>query len=186
MPEEPAMEETRTNRVLEIDMERMDAKQKAVLERTSQGRGRVLTPYKILIHAAEVADGMEVVGTYTNTASSLTAQQRELAIIAVGVFWRSAQVRNAHLVHGRKAGLDEAAIARVLAGDKAVLHDARSQAIHDFTHEMLGGGSMSDHHFAAYEAAIGRKVMAEILGLIGYYTTVSLGMNLHEVNLAGG
>ena len=40
---------------------------------------------------------------------------------------------------------------------------------------------MSDADFAEIEKAIGREGIAEVLVLLGYYTSVALGMKVHEV-----
>ena len=46
---------------------------------------------------------------------------------------------------------------------------------------LFGGKKLPDAEFAAIEKAIGREGIAEVLVLIGYYTSVALGMKVHEV-----
>jgi 4-carboxymuconolactone decarboxylase len=40
---------------------------------------------------------------------------------------------------------------------------------------------LSDADFAGIEKAIGREGIAEVLVLLGYYTSVALAMKVHEV-----
>ena len=46
---------------------------------------------------------------------------------------------------------------------------------------LVGGHKLSDAEFAEVDAAIGRTGIAEVLVLIGYYTSVALGMKVHQV-----
>ena len=46
---------------------------------------------------------------------------------------------------------------------------------------LVGGAKLSDAEFAEIEAAVGRAGIAEVLVLLGYYTSVALGMKVHEV-----
>jgi 4-carboxymuconolactone decarboxylase len=46
------------SRVIDIDRAAMTPKQDQVLERLDAGRGWVPTPYKVWIHAPEIAEGI--------------------------------------------------------------------------------------------------------------------------------
>ena len=48
-------------------------------------------------------------------------------------------------------------------------------------HDVDMAQPMSDAEFAEIEQAIGRDGVAEVLVLIGYYTSVALGMKVHQV-----
>jgi 4-carboxymuconolactone decarboxylase len=174
-----------TNRVIEVDRDNLDAEQQRVLARLESGRGKILTPYKIWIHCAEVADGMEVLGTYLNTTDTLTDAEREIAILMTAVYWKSPFVIAAHARHSRKAGMDEAAVTAMLAGQPAVFSDARQQVVHDLVADALAGGAIADEAFDRYEAVLGRAGLSQFLSLIGYYTSVSLAMRMHGVLPAG-
>ena len=54
-------------------------------------------------------------------------------------------------------------------------------AVHRFAAALVSGGQLSDMEFAEIEQAIGRDGVAEVLVLIGYYTSVALGMKVHQV-----
>ncbi len=53
--------------------------------------------------------------------------------------------------------------------------------MHAFASALIGGRKLSDAEFAEIEKAIGREGIAEVLVLIGYYTSVALGMKVHQV-----
>ena len=43
------------------------------------------------------------------------------------------------------------------------------------------GAKLSDTEFAEIEQVLGREGIAEVLVLLGYYTSVALAMKVHEV-----
>jgi len=45
----------------------------------------------------------------------------------------------------------------------------------------VGGAKLSDAEFGEIETALGREGIAEVLVLIGYYTSVALAMKVHDV-----
>jgi 4-carboxymuconolactone decarboxylase len=58
--------------------------------------------------------------------------------------------------------------------------------VHRFAAALVAGAKLSDTEFAEIEKAIGRDGVAEVLVLIGYYTSVALGMKVHQVPIPPG
>lgn len=185
-PDTGAAGETSTHNRVAFDRGSLSSRQEEVLERLVGARGKVLTPYKIWIHAPGVAEGMEALGTQLNTASSLPEAEREVAILATAAFWRSPYVIRAHERHGLRAGLAPEVVEALAAGCRAAPAEPRLRAVADFVADALAGASVADEDFARYEAALGRAAMAELLALIGYYTAVALAMRLHDVEALPG
>ena len=50
-----------------------------------------------------------------------------------------------------------------------------------FAAAMIASRKLPDTEFAEVEKAIGRNGIAEVLVLIGYYTSVAMAMKVHEV-----
>ena len=69
------------SRIAEIPAEKLTAEQKSVFDALVQGRGRLLTPYKIWIHSPKTAAAMEQIGTYLNKHGSLSEREVELGIV---------------------------------------------------------------------------------------------------------
>jgi 4-carboxymuconolactone decarboxylase len=169
------------NRTLEIPPDKLTAEQKAVFDRLTAGRGRILGPYKVWIHSPTVAGGMEQVGTFLNKHSSLSTREVEIGILVIAQHWKGDYVKAAHVRAGLAAGLSQQAIDAILAGADPGLTDAHERAVHRFVSALVGGVRLSDAEFAAIETAIGREGIAEVLVLLGYYTSVALAMKVHEV-----
>jgi 4-carboxymuconolactone decarboxylase len=169
------------NRLLEVPQEQLTAEQTAVFERLTAGRGRILGPYKIWIHAPTVASGMEHIGTYLNKRSSLTTKAVEIGILVIAQHWDADYVRQAHIKLGREVGLTQEQIDAILAGRDPKLTDPHERAVHKFAAALAAGAKMADAEFAEIEKVLGRNGVAEVLVLLGYYTSVALGMKVHEV-----
>jgi 4-carboxymuconolactone decarboxylase len=169
------------NRTLEIPADKLTGDQKIVFGQLVAGRGRILGPYKIWIHSPTVAAGMEHVGTYLNKRSSLSTREVEIGILVIAQHWDGEYVKQAHIKAGKAAGLTQDQIDAILAGRDPKLTDPHEQAVHRFAVALVNKTKLSDQDFAEIEKAIGRDGIAEVLVLLGYYTSVALGMKVHEV-----
>ncbi len=169
------------NRILEIPPEQLTPDQATVFDRLTAGRGRILGPYKVWIHSPPVADGMEQIGTFLNKRSSLSKREVEIAILVIAQHWQGDYVRQAHIREGKAAGLPPETIDAILAGDEPALADAHERAVHRFAATLVSGAKLSDAEFAEIETVLGRNGIAEVLVLLGYYTSVALAMKVHEV-----
>src|SRR6185312_12066484 len=95
--------------------------------------------------------------------------------------WDADYVRQAHITLGRNAGLKDREIGDILAGKDPKFADPHENAVYQFAHSLAGGGKMSDDAFNAVEKVLGRNGVAEVLVLLGYYTSVALGMKVHQI-----
>ena len=169
------------NRLLELPPEKLTPEQTEVFNRLVAGRGRILGPYKIWIHSPKVADGMEHIGTYLNKKGSLSVREVEIGILVIAQHWDANYVRTAHIKAGKAAGLTEETIDAILAGRDPKLSDPHERTVHRFAAALVAGAKLSDAEFADIEKVLGRAGIAEVLVLLGYYTSVALGMKVHEV-----
>jgi 4-carboxymuconolactone decarboxylase len=169
------------NRLLEIPQDKLSQAQAKVFEQLTAGRGRILGPYKIWIHSPRVASGMEQIGTFLNKHSSLSKREVEICILVIAQHWQGGYVRQAHIREGKAAGLSQETIDAILAGADPGLGDPHERAVHRFAAALVAGTKLSDADFGEIEKALGREGIAEVLVLLGYYTSVALGMKVHEV-----
>ncbi len=169
------------NRTLEIPADKLSGEQKTVFEQLVAGRGRILGPYKIWIHSPTVASGMEHIGTYLNKRSSLSTREVEIGILVIAQHWDGEYVKQAHIKAGKAAGLTQEQIDAVLAGRDPQFTDPHERAVYRFSTLLASKAKVSDAEFSEIEKTIGRDGIAEVLVLLGYYTSVALGMKVHEV-----
>jgi 4-carboxymuconolactone decarboxylase len=123
---------------------------------------------------------MEHIGTFLNKRSSLSMREVEIGILVIAQHWDGEYVK-AHIKAGKAAGLAQEQIDAILAGHDPGLTDPHERAVHRFAVALTDKTKLSDPDFAEIEKAIGREGIAEVLVLLGYYTSVALGMKVHEV-----
>ena len=174
------------NRILEIPPEQLTPAQSTVFAELTAGRGRILGPYKIWIHSPTVASGMEKIGTFLNKHSSLSKREVEIGILVIAQHWQGDYVRAAHIREGKAAGLSQETIDAILSGADPKLSDPHERAVHRFAAALVSRTKLSDTEFGEIEQALGRDGVAEVLVLLGYYTSVALGMKVHEVPIPPG
>jgi 4-carboxymuconolactone decarboxylase len=170
-----------TIRIKEIAKENLTPQQTKVFEDIVAKRGRLLGPYKIWIHSPRLAEGMETVGTFLNKQGSLSEKEVEIGVLLIADHWDADYVRQAHITLGRTAGLTDPEIGAILAGKDPKFANPHENAVYQFAKSLSGGGKMTDDEFNAVEKVLGREGVAEVLVLLGYYTSVALGMKVHQV-----
>jgi 4-carboxymuconolactone decarboxylase len=169
------------NRILEIPPERLTPEQTTVFNQLVAGRGRILGPYKVWIHSPTLASGMEHIGTFLNKRGSLSSREVEIGILVIARHWDADYVRQAHIREGKRVGLSQETVDALVAGADPKLTDPHERCVYDFAAALVTGAKVSDARFAEIEKALGRNGIAEVLVLIGYYTSVALAMKVHEV-----
>jgi 4-carboxymuconolactone decarboxylase len=169
------------NRILDIPADQHSPEQAAIFEQLIARRGKLLTPYKVWIHSPRLAAGMEEIGTFLNKQGSLSHREVEITILVTACHWDADYVRQAHIREGRAAGLAEQVIQDIIGGRDPNLSDPHENAVYKFAAALAAGKKLSDAEFAAIEAALGRAGIAEVLVLLGYYTSVALAMKVHDV-----
>ena len=170
-------------RIKEIPEGEMSAEQTKVFENLVAGRGRLLTPYKIWIHSPKLAAALERLGTFLNKASSLSEREVELTICIIANHWKGEYVWAAHVKRCVELGFPRTVFDAIRAGVTPTLDDERERAVYDLAKISMEPGGGSDAVFTRAEKLLRRNGVAEVLGLLGYYSSVSMGMKLHRVPL---
>ncbi len=100
--------------------------------------------------------------------SSLSPEQREIAILRVGYRSESAYELHQHEALARHFGMGDAQFAAIKAGDKPALGDVGG-AILAFTEELIDNVRASDAAMAAIKQKLSERQVADLILLIGTY-----------------
>jgi 4-carboxymuconolactone decarboxylase len=168
-------------RIEEIPEQNYTAEQKTVIEALIKGRGRLLTPYKIWIHSPKTAEAMERLGTYLNKAGSLSEREVELGIVLIAHHWKGEYVYTAHVKRCLELGVPQGVIDAIRSDKVPDLADPRERSIYEIAKIAEQPGAGPDEIFDRATKALGRKGLAELLALLGYYSAVAMAMKLHRV-----
>lgn len=175
------------SRLPDLPYERMSDEQKRIHDEIAAGpRGAVFGPFKVWLHAPELADRAQKLGAYARYHSSLPPHLSELAILVTGAIWQADFEWYAHLGPARAAGIPEAVIEAIRLGETPPLEDAQSQAVYAVARAMHQDRRLSAALYDQAKAALGERGLVDLIGILGYYTLIAMTLNAFEVETPDG
>jgi alkylhydroperoxidase family enzyme len=120
-------------------------------------------------------------------ATTLSARQRELLLMRIGVLCRSEYEWAAHSRSGRRAGMNDADVARIVAGPDAGPDsdggDPLDTALLRATDELYRDDRVSDGTWRALAQRLETKQLLDVLIAVGGYRATSMAINSAGVQL---
>ena len=145
--------------------------------------GRLLGPFAVMLLTPEVGNAVQQVGAKIRFATALTARERELAILAVAGVLHSDFERLAHEPAALRAGLTKAQVNAVLSGQVPDGLDGDEALIGRLAQVMTADRTLADEDYEAGLAALGQARLAELTGLVGYYSALALALSVFRPHL---
>ena len=149
---------------------------------------RMLTggPFNAWLRSPLLGERLQKVGEYIRFNSSLPQHLNELAILVTARYWTSQYEWYAHLILALKAGLDPK-IAATLAQNKRPTKMKKDEAaVYDFCTQLHRKKNVSDAIYQRAVALFGEQGVMDLIGACGYYTAVSMTLNVARVALPAG
>ncbi len=168
--------------------ETMTADQKRVADAIQSGpRGAGLRgPFNALLRSPELCDLVQRVGAYVRFNTSIPQRLNELAIIMAGRKWGAQYEFYAHRRLAIEAGLKPAIADAVAENQRPKEMSADEATVYDFVSELLATGHVSDANFKRVKDAFGERGVIDLVGAVGYYSLVSMTLNVAQVPLPQG
>ena len=177
----------RGDRFKALTYDDMTPAQKTMLEHLLAGpRAGADGPFNVLLRSPEMGDVAQQFGAAVRFNSSVPRKLNELAIIITARYWTSQYEWQAHHRAALQAGLSPAIADAVAAGTRpsGMLKD--EQAVYDFCTELLNTKQVSDATFNAARDAVGERGVVDLIGVMGWYHTVSMLLNTDRYPLPEG
>lgn len=168
-------------RIKDIPENEITPEQAKVFKDLVAGRGRLLTPYRIWIHSPRLAGSLETIGTFLNKKSSLSEREVELVICIIANHWHGEYVWTVHTRTCVQLGIAQSVFDAIRAGRDPALDNERERAVYDLTKIAMAPGAGPDEVFDRAERLLGRDGIAEVLALLGYYSSVAMAVKVHRV-----
>jgi len=143
-------------------------------------------PFNVLLRSPELGDLAQELGAYARFNSSLPDTLREMAIIMAARYWTAEFEWYAHKNAALGVGLDPAIVDAIATGRRPTAMRPDETAVYDLCSELLNVHRVSDATFAAAIDALGERGVVDAIGTVGYYSMVSLLLNLDEYPLPEG
>ncbi len=143
-------------------------------------------PFNGMLRSPELGDRLQRVGHYVRFMSPVPAPLREIAILLTARHWTAQFEWYAHRKLALEAGLSEAICDAIAADQRPAGMGAPETAVYDFASSLLAKGTVDDAAFDAVVKLWGEPGAADIIGTVGYYTTVSFFLNVDGFPVPGG
>jgi 4-carboxymuconolactone decarboxylase len=138
-------------------------------------------PYQIWVGNAPLVRTLVDLDQHLNTTDSLSAADREIAVLVTAERWRARYVATAHVPRAEASGVPADAAAKILAGEAPTLTDPRQQLVYSLCRQLYAGGELPDEAFEQADAVLGSRGLSDLIALLGYYTAVALTLNAYAV-----
>ena len=175
------------NRFDPLSYDDMTAAQRTMTENILAGpRTAMGGPFNVLLRSPELGDLSQALGAYIRFNSSLPGTLRELAIIMTARHWTAHFEWYAHKNAALAEGLDPAIVDAIAAGRRPESMQADEAIVYELCNELFTDHRVSDSTFNAAVDALGERGVVDVIGTVGYYSLVSMVLNLDEYPLPEG
>jgi 4-carboxymuconolactone decarboxylase len=171
----------------ELKPEQWDADQKQVAANISAGpRGSVRGPFLPLLYSPGLADPIQQAGAHLRYKSALSAALNEFAILITARFWTAQYEWYAHKKLALEAGLKPEIADQLAKGERPSGMSPEQTAIYEFCSELHREHTIGDKTFDAVVQKFGHRGAMDLIGICGYYTLISMVLNVSQVPLPAG
>ncbi|MEJ1974985.1 MAG: carboxymuconolactone decarboxylase family protein [Acetobacteraceae bacterium] len=174
-------------RLRQLSAEEMTEEQRAVMDEIHAGpRKGSRGPFKAMIRSPGLMRHAQKMGAHVRFDSTIPPRLNELAILMTARHWTAQFEWYAHNILAMEAGLDPAVAAAIQVGQRPAAMQADEAEIYAFCKPLLEYGSVPDAAYAAVLARFGERGVIDLVGVIGYYSFVSMVLNVDRTPLPEG
>jgi 4-carboxymuconolactone decarboxylase len=170
-----------------IPAEKMTPAQREAADEIAAGRrGDVYGPFVPALRSPEFLRRLQRLGEYLRYDLALPPRLREMAIILTARDWTQDFEWDVHAPLARQAGLAAPVIEAIKEGRRPAGMAGDEALLYDFFVELQRSHTVSDATYAAALEAFGEQGVIDLVGAIGYYTTLAMIMNVARTPLPEG
>tara|TARA_E500000331_G_scaffold358644_1_gene428366 strand:- start:18177 stop:18776 length:600 start_codon:yes stop_codon:yes gene_type:complete len=168
------------------DIDTLNIDQKKIIKKIISGpRGKVPSPiYKWLIRP-ELADRAQLLGESLRYDNSLKPEFIEIIILLVARHWDAKYEWEFHKIIALDLGISENFIDSIKRYQEPDFSSDHEKCIYEFTNSLLERKLIEDD---LYEKSINYfrdEGLVEIVTLVGYYSLISMTINVFEIPVSG-
>ncbi len=176
-----------TQRFKPLSIDQMNPDQKRVAEEILAGpRKGMRGPFSAMLRSPGLAEHAQKLGAYVRFGTSIPPRLNELAILLTARHWTAQYEWYAHHRLAMQAGLNPDIAAAIAEGKRPAALQPDEAVVYDFCKEVLDTGQASDAHFNAVVEKFGERGAIDLIGAMGYYSLVSMVLNVDRVPIPEG
>jgi 4-carboxymuconolactone decarboxylase len=174
-------------RLRDLSPGEMSDDQKGIYTESVAGkRGTVVPPLRAWIHAPDMARHASRLGAYLRYDTSLGPQLSELAILVTARYWSAQYEWYSHKKMALAAGLDPGIIDAINHRHVPDFDHPKAQLVYEFSESLHENHNVPPLLYDRAIQLLGEKGVVELVGLLGYYSLVSMTLNTFDVGLPEG
>jgi 4-carboxymuconolactone decarboxylase len=140
-------------------------------------RGALIEPFIPLLRSPELCTHAQRMGEYLRYRSALGLRLSELAILVTARHWSQEVEWAIHAPIAIREGIDACVVEAIGLGQPPAFSRADDQAVFEVSMQSLVDKQVDDATWAAAVAQLGEQGTVDLLGIVGYYTMLSVVMN---------
>lgn len=140
-------------------------------------RGALIEPFVPLLRSPELCTHVQRTGEYLRYRSAIGLRLSELAILVTACHWVQQVEWSIHAPIAMREGISAEVVEALAAGRRPNYQRPDEALVHDFTQESLRDRRVSEATWAAARQALGEQGVVDLMGIVGYYTMLSIVMN---------
>ncbi|OWW21695.1 carboxymuconolactone decarboxylase family protein [Noviherbaspirillum denitrificans] len=162
-----------------LAMDAMDDAQKAAAQELINGpRGAVFGPFIPLMRSPELMNRLQKVGEYIRFHSALETRINEWVMLIVSRQWTQQFEWCMHYPLALKAGMKQDVLDALAEGRRPKGMADDEEIAYDLCDELARTHGVSDETYRRAVEKFGERGVIDMVGLAGYFTTVSMVMNV--------
>lgn len=170
-----------------LDPAGLTPEQKAIHDAIASGpRGKVQGPLAVWLNSPGLADNAQRLGAFCRFGTSLEPRLSELAILVTGRVWTAQFEWAVHKPIALKAGLSEAVVEAIRTRRTPPFEKADERVVHDFARALHVDRKVPQELYDEAVSVLGTTAVVDLVGILGYYTLISMTINAFNVPLEGG
>jgi 4-carboxymuconolactone decarboxylase len=162
------------------------AQRLAAAELAAGPRGSVIGPFVPALRSPELMTRLQRLGEYLRYRNALGRRLTELAILLTARAWTQQLEWALHVEIAAEEGVSRAVIDAIAAGRTPRALAKKDAAVHALFTELHATQSVSDATYARAVAELGEAGVIDLIGVIGYYSTLAMIMNVARTPLPEG
>lgn len=149
-------------------------------------QGRLNGPFNALLLSPPVGAALSALGEAIRYGTKMPDRVREIAILVVAQEYKSEFEWYAHEAISRHIGIGDDLITSIRSGEKPTFDDPEEEIQYDFCLELIKTRRINDDLYEEVDTIAGPERAMELASLVGYYTSLSLIMNVFKVGAPEG
>ncbi len=169
-----------------LDRQALDADQQRIFDDIARPRkGQVPAPFHIYLESPELCQLVQALGAFCRYRTGLSPLLSETAILVTAAHWRAEYEFEVHAGEALKAGVPEDVVEALRQGREPAIGDPDADLVYRFSTTFYEIRDVPDALFEEAVGRFGRRVVVELVGVLGYYSMLAIALRVFRVPAVG-